>query len=224
MGAPTRWRWRRQSPLTSRLLVATRNAGKLRELRELLAGVPYELASLDDVGVEEDVEETGATFEENAVLKATTYCRLSGLMTLADDSGLEVDALEGEPGVHSARYAGEGASDGDRIALLLRNLRERPTPWTARFRCVIAIASPRLEQQRGNSESVRTFDGRCEGEILGEPRGDNGFGYDPVFFIPELGKTMAELTEGGKNGISHRSAAAALASDALSRGLVDQPR
>ena len=223
MGAPTRWRWRRQSPLTSRLLVATRNAGKLGELRELLADVPYELVSLDDVGVGEDVEETGATFQENAVLKATAYCRLSGLLTLADDSGLEVDALAGEPGVHSARYAGEGATDGDRIALLLRNLRERPTPWTARFRCVIAIASPGLEPQHGGSESVRTFDGRCEGEIVGEPRGDNGFGYDPVFFIPGVDKTMAELTEEGKNGISHRSAAAALASDALLHGWVDQP-
>ena len=223
MGAPTRWRWRRQSPLTSRLLIATRNAGKLGELRELLADVPYELVSLDDVGVGEDVEETGATFQENAVLKATAYCLLSGLLTLADDSGLEVDALAGEPGVHSARYAGEGATDGDRIALLLRNLRERPTPWTARFRCVIAIASPGLEPQHGGSESVRTFDGRCEGEIVGEPRGDNGFGYDPVFFIPGVDKTMAELTEEGKNGISHRSAAVALASDALLHGWVDQP-
>ena len=178
--------------------------------------------SLDGVGVEEEVEETGATFEENAVLKATAYCRLSSLMTLADDSGLEVDALEGEPGVHSARYAGEGAGDDERIALLLRNLRDRPKPWTARFRCVVAVASPRLARKYGGAESVRTFDGWCEGEIVGEPRGDNGFGYDPVFFIPELGKTMAELTVEEKNGISHRSAAAGLASEALRRGAVDE--
>jgi XTP/dITP diphosphohydrolase len=141
---------------------------------------------------------------------------------LADDSGLEVDALAGEPGVHSARYAGDGASDDERIALLLRNLRDEPTPWTARFRCVIAIARPNPEQQHGVSESARTFDGRCEGEIVGEPKGDNGFGYDPVFFIPELGKTMAELTAEEKNGISHRSEAAALASEALKRGAVDE--
>ena len=199
-------------------MVATRNAGKLGELRELLAGVPYELVSLDDVGVGDDVEETGATFEENAVLKATTYCGLSGLPTLADDSGLEVDHLRGEPGVHSARYAGDGASDDDRVALLLRNLRGEPEPWKARFRCVIAIAWPNLERQDSSSKSVRTFDGRCEGEIVASPRGDNGFGYDPVFFIPELGKTMAELSAEEKNAVSHRSAAAALASEALRRG------
>ena len=203
--------------------MATRNPGKLRELRGLLVDVPYELVSLDDVGVGEDVEETGATFEENAVLKATTYCRLTSLPTLADDSGLEVDALAGEPGVHSARYAGEGASDDERIALLLRNLRDEPTPWTARFRCVIAIASPDSEQPDGSSESVRTFDGRCEGEIVGEPSGDNGFGYDPVFFMPELGKTMAELTAEEKNAVSHRSVAAALASEALIHGYDGQP-
>ena len=178
--------------------------------------------SLDDVGVEEDVEETGATFEENAVIKATSYCRLSNLMTLADDSGLEVDALAGEPGVHSARYAGDGASDDERMALLLRNLRDRPTPWAARFRCVIAIASPDPSQRHGNSESVRTFDGNCAGEIVAEPRGDNGFGYDPLFFIPELGKTMAELTTEEKNSTSHRSAAAALAAEALRQGAVDE--
>ena len=178
--------------------------------------------SLEDVGVEEDVEETGATFEQNAVLKAMTYCRLSNLITLADDSGLEVDALAGEPGVHSARYAGEGASDDERIALLLRNLLDKPTPWTARFRCVLAIASPKLGHSDRNSGSVRTFDGRCEGEIVGEPRGENGFGYDPVFFISDLGKTMAELTTKEKNAVSHRSAAAALASAALRRGAFDE--
>lgn len=180
--------------------------------------MPYELVSLDDVGVGDDVEETGATFEENAVLKATTYCGLSGLPTLADDSGLEVDPLRGEPGVHSARYAGDGASDDDRVALLLRNLRGEPKPWTARFRCVIAIAWPNLERQDSSSKSLQTFDGRCQGEIVRVPRGDNGFGYDPVFFIPKLGKTMAELTAEEKNVISHRSAAAALASEALRRG------
>ena len=128
---------------TPKLLVATRNAGKLRELTELLGDVPCDLVSLNDVGIEYEVDETGSTFDENAALKAETYCRLSGLNTLADDSGLEVDALGGEPGVRSARYAGPDASDADRVALLLAKLADTPhAARTARFRCVIAIAAP----------------------------------------------------------------------------------
>ena len=126
-----------------RLLLATRNRGKLRELADLLGDVPFELVSLTDVGIDVDVEETGRTFEDNAALKAETYRELSGMLTLADDSGLEVDALGGEPGVHSARYAGPDATDSDRIRLLLSNLAHTPEPsWTARFRCVIAISAP----------------------------------------------------------------------------------
>ena len=190
-----------------RLLVATHNAGKLAELRDLLRDVPYSLVSLSDVGIEVDVDETGETLEENAALKATTYARLAGLPTLADDSGLEVDALGGEPGVHSARYAGSNATDADRIAKLLDNLEVRIQPWTARFRCVIAIAMP--------DGDIELHSGACEGVIISKPRGDNGFGYDPVFLLLERGKTMAELSDAEKNAVSHRGAAARKAAHAL---------
>ncbi len=191
-----------------RLLIATRNAGKLRELAELLDSAPFDLVSLDDIGVDDEVEETGETFKQNAALKAETYCRLSGLPTLADDSGLEVDALDGEPGVRSARYAGEGASDADRIAFLVGKLDNIPEDmWSARFRCVVAVSWP--------DRPTELYSGACEGRIVRRGRGENGFGYDPVFYIPELGKTMAELTPAQKNRISHRSGAAKKAAAAF---------
>lgn len=191
-----------------RLLIATSNSGKLRELTDLLADAPYHLVSLRDIGISQEVEETGTTLEENAVLKAETYRDLSGLRTLADDSGLEVDALGGEPGVHSARYAGPDASDSDRICLLLQRLKSTPKHlWTARFRCVVAVAAPGVPTQM--------YDGVCEGVIVPRPRGDSGFGYDPVFLIPRLGLTMAELSAGDKNRISHRAVAAHMAASAL---------
>jgi len=193
-----------------RLLVATRNKGKLKELRDLLGGVPYTLVSLADAGIDHEVEETGTTFAENAALKATAYARLSGLPTLADDSGLEVDALDGEPGVYSSRYAGVGATDAQRIAYLQKRMREagaNGTPSTARFRCVIAIVMP--------GEPLELHEGTCEGTIIGTPRGTNGFGYDPVFLFPDLGKTMAELDTGEKNRISHRAEAARKAANSL---------
>ncbi len=196
------------------LLIATHNAGKLVELRSLLGAVPYALVSLSDVGIQVDVEETGATLEENAAFKATAYARLAGLPTLADDSGLEVDALNGAPGVRSARYAGSGATDADRIAKLLANLAAHQPPWTARFRCVIAIAL--------SDGGVELHDGACEGVITAQPRGDNGFGYDPVFLLPECGKTMAELSDAAKNRISHRAIAAQKAAQALIRRGVSQ--
>ena len=190
------------------LLIATRNAGKLRELADLLAVTPFDLVSLVDVGIDDEVEETGETFEQNAALKAETYSRLSGLPTLADDSGLEVDALEGEPGVRSARYAGPNASDDDRIAFLIGKLDNVPEDtWSARFRCVVAVAW--LDQP------TQLYPGACEGMIVRQARGDSGFGYDPVFYVPMLGKTMAELTSEEKNRISHRSVAARKASEAL---------
>lgn len=194
-------------PPTRKLLIATHNRGKLKELSFLLGGVPFELVSLSDVGIELDVDETGSTLEENATLKAETYARLSGLPTLADDSGLAVEALGGAPGVHSARYAGEGATDEDRIALLLKNLADYPQPWTARFRCVAAIVRP--------GQAAELYSGECRGEIITLPRGDNGFGYDPVFLITREGKTMAELTSDEKNRLSHRGAAAGKARNAL---------
>ena len=190
------------------LLVATRNRGKLRELASLLSDVPMKLLSLDEAGVEGEIEETGATFEENAVLKATAYARSSGLTTLADDSGLEVDALGGEPGVRSARYAGPDADDAARVRRLLNKLREAPTGGRqARFRCAIAVASP--------NGSARTFVGECEGVIADAPRGRNGFGYDPAFLFPETGRTMAELSSEEKDAVSHRGMAARRAAAAL---------
>lgn len=193
------------------LLIATHNRGKLKELSSLLGGVPFELVSLSDVGIDHDVDETGSSLEENATLKAETYAGLSGLPTLADDSGLEVEALGGEPGVRSARYAGDDATDQDRIELLLKNLAAHPPPWTARFRCVVALARP--------NRPVELYSGDCPGMIISQPRGDNGFGYDPVFLIPQAGKTMAELTSDEKNRLSHRSAAARKAQVALMRAL-----
>ncbi len=183
-----------------RLLIATHNRGKLIEYQEMLADLPLELVTLDDVDIRDDVAETGATFAENARVKAVEYARRSGLLTLADDSGLEVDALGGEPGVRSKRYAGENKSDPQRIAFLLDKLRASPRDQrAARFRCAIAIASPRGE--------VRECDGACEGVIEFAPRGTNGFGYDPVFLFPERGLTMAELSSKEKNRISHRARA-----------------
>ena len=190
------------------LLVATRNAGKLRELTQLLGDVPCDLVSLDDVGIDLVVDETGSTFEENATLKAEAYCRLSGLSTLADDSGLEVDSLGGEPGVRSARYAGPDATDSDRVAFLLAKLVDTPSAaWSARFRCAIAIAVP--------CENVELHSGSCEGRIVSTPRGENGFGYDPIFEFPDLGLTMAELPTRLKNRVSHRAVAARRAAESL---------
>ena len=184
-----------------KLLIATHNPGKVREYKELLAGLPLELTYPAQEGLDIEVAETGKSFAENARLKAITYARASGLLTLADDSGLEVDALGGEPGIRSARYAGTGASDEDRYRLLLEKLRE--VPWeerTARFRCVIAVATP--------AGQIHTAEGTCEGIIAFEPRGKHGFGYDPVFYLPEYGKTLAELPPETKNEISHRARAA----------------
>ena len=147
-----------------RLLIATHNSGKLSELTWLLGDVPFDLVSLADVGIHHQVDETGETFEQNAALKAETYARLSGLPTLADDSGLEVDALDGEPGVRSSRYAGDNATDADRIAVLLRKLDNKPAgDRTARFRCVIAVAWP--------GGPLELHPGACEGRIIEAPRG-----------------------------------------------------
>ena len=197
-----------------RLLIATHNTGKLSELTWLLGDVPFALVSLADVGIRHQVDETGETFEQNAALKAETYARLSGLPTLADDSGLEVDALDGEPGVRSARYAGDNATDADRIAFLLRKLDNiHEGDRTARFRCVIAVAWP--------GGTLELHAGACQGRIIEAPRGSNGFGYDPVFFIPAMGRTMAELTAAQKNRVSHRSAAVRKASASLMQPRAD---
>jgi XTP/dITP diphosphohydrolase len=191
-----------------RLLLATNNRGKVSEYRSLLQGIPYELVTPADVGIDIEVEESVSSFEENARLKATTLAAASGLLALADDSGLEVDALGGEPGVRSHRYAGEGASDTERIDYLLAKLKDVPAEKrTACFRCVIAVAAP--------DGMVDYCSGECRGMITTEPRGEHGFGYDPVFYLPELGKTMAELAPEEKNRISHRARAAEQARELL---------
>jgi len=184
-----------------KLLIATHNPGKVKEYQALLAGLPLELTYPAQEGLDIEVTEAGESFAENARLKAAAYARASGLLTLADDSGLEVDALGGEPGIHSARYAGNGASDEERYRLLLEKL--PGVPWeerTARFRCVIAVATP--------AGQVYTAEGTCEGIIAFAPQGEHGFGYDPVFYFPEYGMTMAELPPETKNQISHRAKAA----------------
>ncbi len=184
----------------ARLLLATNNRGKLREYIPMLAGLPFEVVTLAGAGITADVEETGSSLEENAVQKATTYAALSGLLTLADDSGLEVDALGGEPGPLSRRYAGENVSDSERNDYLLAKLEGVPLEKRgARFRCVIAVAKP--------GGGVETCEGVCEGTIAFDARGEGGFGYDPVFHLPEFDKRMAELTLEEKNRISHRAKA-----------------
>ena len=194
----------------AKLLLATNNRGKAREYRALLEGLPLHLTTPAGEGITIEVEETGRSFEENAIAKATEYARISGLTTLADDSGLEVEALGGEPGVLSARYAGEGASDGERIDYLLSKLREVPDEErAARFVCVIAVATP-----EGKVEVCR---GECPGVIARGPRGEGGFGYDPVFYLPALKRTMAELSFEEKNRISHRGRAAREARAVLER-------
>lgn len=185
------------------LLIATHNPGKLREFQALLAGLPADLVRPQDLGLSEPVAETGATYADNARLKAQALAQASGLITLADDSGLEVDALGGAPGIHSARYAGPGASDADRRARLIAALRATPAPRPACFRCVIAVAVP----APGAAPRLTCFEGACPGEIVLQERGAGGFGYDPVFWLPELGQTLAELPEPVKNRLSHRARA-----------------
>jgi len=193
-----------------KLLLATNNKGKAREYKSLLRGIPFELVLPVELGITTEVAEVGGSLEENARLKATIMAAESQLLTLADDSGLEVDALGGEPGRLSARYAGEGASDEDRVSYLLTKLEGVPQEKrTARFRCVIAIATPEGE--------VELCSGECDGFIAFEPVGEMGFGYDPIFCLPELGKTMAELSPETKNRISHRGRAAQKARDVLKK-------
>ena len=185
----------------TKLLIATRNPGKFREYRKLLGHLPLELTSLEEEGIELQIGETGMSFRQNAIAKAKGYAEISGLPTLADDSGLEVEALGGEPGVKSARYAGPTASDEELIHFLLTKLGD--VPWEkrkARFRCVIALAIPQGE--------TYLTEGHCEGIIAFTPAGKHGFGYDPIFYLPEYGLTMAQLKPEVKNHISHRAVAA----------------
>jgi XTP/dITP diphosphohydrolase len=182
------------------LLLATNNPGKLQELRALLRDFNLRLLTPEEAGLRLHVEEDGNTYVDNASKKAVEFSRASGLAALADDSGLEVDALGGEPGLRSARYlSGTQATDADRRAYLLQQLAGRPRPWLARFRAAVAIALP------GNG--VRHAEGECPGEIIPQERGDGGFGYDRIFVVQGTGRTMAELPMEQKNRISHRARA-----------------
>ncbi|MEK4166944.1 XTP/dITP diphosphatase [Anoxybacillus sp. FSL W8-0104] len=183
-----------------RMIIATKNKGKIAEFQQLFAKKGVEIRSLLDYDDVPDVEETGKTFAENAILKATTIANMFHEPVIADDSGLIVDALNGEPGVYSARYAGEGKNDQANIEKVLTKLQGVPFEQrTARFHCTLAVAKP--------NGDVTTVDGVCEGYITEEPVGENGFGYDPIFFVPEKQRTMAQLTKEEKNEISHRAKA-----------------
>lgn len=184
------------------LLLATRNTGKVREFKELLAGLPVDLRDLSDVPNAPEVDETGDTYAANACAKALTLARFSGLPTLADDSGLEIDALDGAPGIRSARFAGPDCSDQANIDLALQRLRDVPEAnRTARFRCVLAVAHP--------DGRLLRVDGVCEGSITTAPHGAAGFGYDPIFRYPPAGRTFAEMPPTEKQAVSHRARACA---------------
>jgi XTP/dITP diphosphohydrolase len=184
----------------NKLLIATNNKGKVKELQDLLKDIGLELVTPADINLDLDVEEDGATYAENAAKKARAFAHASGLISLADDSGLEVDALDGAPGLYSARYHPKpGANDADRRAYMIENLKDKPRPWTAHFHATIAIAPP--------DQDVYIVEGNCYGEIIPQERGTGGFGYDPIFLLPELNKTMAELEMDEKNRLSHRAKA-----------------
>jgi len=180
------------------MVIATRNPGKTAEIRDLLREFPVEVKSLSDFGPIPEVKEDGRTFEENAYLKSSFTARVLGLPALADDSGLKVEALNGAPGVLSARYGGEGASDADRCRKLLDNMKDRANR-RAVFECVISLAV--------SSGPALTYEGKCAGLITEVPSGSNGFGYDPVFFYPPLGRTFAQLSREEKSRVSHRGKA-----------------
>jgi len=179
------------------LLVATTNPGKIREIRIALTGAPVELLTLSDVGTMDEPEETGATFIDNARLKAEYYFAGSGVMTVAEDSGLVIDALGGRPGVHSARYPGD--SYEEKFANLYRELAPHSRPWTARFTCVLAVVQ--------DGRVAFTAEGSVEGEIATAPSGGNGFGYDPIFYHPPYGRTLADVSDAQKLAASHRGKA-----------------
>jgi XTP/dITP diphosphohydrolase len=182
------------------LLIATNNKGKVREIKALLEGLALNLLTPADLGLAIEVVEDGQTYAENAGKKALAFAQASGLIALGDDSGLEVDALDGQPGLHSHRFCPiPNATDADRRRYLLERLGDRAHPWTARFRATVAVATP--------TGRVELASGQCEGEIISDERGSNGFGYDPIFLIPELERTMAELGMEEKNRLSHRARA-----------------
>ncbi|MGE7921745.1 XTP/dITP diphosphatase [Viridibacillus arvi] len=189
------------------VVIATKNKGKAKDFEAIFGPLGFEVVTLFDVAPDLEIEETGTTFEENAILKAETVANLLGKIVIADDSGLQIDALNGEPGVYSARYAGDHDDEAN-MQKALKNLEDvKEEDRTARFCCALAIAGP-------DQETTTVF-GTCEGLILTEKRGTNGFGYDPIFFVPQLNKAMAELTPAEKGAISHRGNAIRLLADQL---------
>ena len=184
----------------SNLLIATNNKGKVAEIKALLDSMGLTLFTPAELGLVLEILEDGNTYAENASKKAVAFSQASGMIALGDDSGLEVDALGGRPGLHSHRFCPlPDATDADRRKYLLERLQDHQRPWKARFRATVAVALP--------SGTVRLAEGQCEGEIIPQERGSNGFGYDPIFFIPEIGRTMAELEMNEKNRLSHRARA-----------------
>lgn len=183
-----------------RFIAATRNKGKLKEISEILRDFPWNVISMEDEGMNQDIEEYGSSFEENAMIKAKEVFKMTGEIVMADDSGLEVDCLNGQPGIYSSRFAGEGATDQDKNNKLLKLMQD--VPWekrTARFVCVIAVILSETE--------AFTVRGVCEGYIAFKPDGENGFGYDPLFFLPEYNMTTARMNSEEKHKISHRGKA-----------------
>lgn len=194
-------------------IVATKNKGKLNEIREILSGLPLKVISMEEAGIDKDIDETGSTFEENALIKAKEVFAITGDMVMADDSGLEVDYLDGAPGIYSARFAGEGATDGDKNSKLLKLLEGVPMEKrTARFVCSVAVVFP--------DSSHFIVRGTCEGYIAEKPEGSNGFGYDPLFYIKEYGMTIAQMASENKNKISHRGKALQLMMEELRKRML----
>lgn len=194
--------------MTINLLIATSNPGKKTELRALLSKFPFILLTPIELGIKDIPEETGATYQENALIKARYYYDVAHMPVLADDTGLEVDALDGQPGIHSARFSpNTNASDAERRKLLLQKLSGKPQPWSAHFICTAVLID-----HEGKSYSAT---GRCNGRIISQERGTNGFGYDRLFYFPKLNKTMAELDLPQKNQISHRAHAIRMLSSEL---------
>lgn len=201
--------------MMKKIVIATQNKGKAKDFETLLSPLGYEVLTLLDVAQDMDVEETGVTFEENAILKAEAVSKALGIPVISDDSGLEIDALNGEPGVYSARYAGAAKSDSANIDKVLEKLDSvADSERTARFRCVLAVAAP--------GQQTETFSGSCEGTILRERRGENGFGYDPIFYVPAQDKAMAELAPHEKAAISHRGNALRQLKESMPDWLVEQ--
>ena len=191
-----------------KVILATGNKNKVREVQEILEGTGIEVVSMKDAGVDVEIDENGTTFEENARIKAETVCRASGCITIADDSGLEVDWLDGAPGIYSSRFMGEDTSYDIKNAAIIEKLNDAVgKERSARFVCAMAIAYP--------DAPTKTFKGVFEGRIAHAPQGANGFGYDPIFYVPELGCTSAELSDEEKNAVSHRGKALRLAAAAL---------